>query len=173
MRILVFGEILWDVFPQKKEIGGASLNFGAHMSKLGADVYMVSAIGKDILGQETYEYLSKFNLSTKYISLTDKPTGVCNVTVDENGSPSYDLRREVAYDYIKFSPADNEKYDAFYMGTLARRSDVSEETFKSIVQNNNFKEIFCDINIRQKYYNLNLIEESLKYATILKISRGT
>lgn len=171
MNVLVFGEILWDVFPQKKEIGGASLNFGAHLSKLGANVQLISAVGNDDLGLQSVEITKGFGISDKYISIIDKPTGVCNVSIDENGSPTYDLIQGVAYDHIPLDQDITDEYDAFYMGTLARRSEVSSNTFRKLMAEGKFKEVFCDLNIRQSYYSKKIIEESLRYATILKISR--
>lgn len=171
MKILVFGEILWDVFPQKKEIGGAPLNFGAHLSKLGADVQIVSAVGNDELDSQSVEVVTGFGIKDTYISRIDKPTGVCNVSIDEKGKPTYELIEGVAYDYITFNDDIKEEYDAFYMGTLARRSSVSSDTFRKLIQKGRFREVFCDLNIRQKFYSKEVIEESLKYTTILKISR--
>ncbi|HHT92228.1 MAG TPA: carbohydrate kinase [Clostridiaceae bacterium] len=171
MKILVFGEILWDVFPGKYEIGGAPLNFGAHLSKLGGEVQVVSAVGKDGLGQESLKMVRKFGIDDRFIKVLEKPTGVCNVSVDEYGNPTYYLVRDVAYDNITVDEeALKLHYDAFYMGTLARRSVVSSETFKKLVRGCNFDEVFCDINIRQDFYTREIVEESLVHSTILKIS---
>lgn len=135
MNILVFGEILWDVFPQKKEIGGASLNFGAHLSKLGANVHIVSAVGNDDLGKQSIETAKGFGISDRYISVIDRPTGVCNVSIDDNGNPTYDLIKGVAYDYITLvDDINKDEFDAFYMGTLARRSEISSGTFKELIK---------------------------------------
>lgn len=169
MKILAFGEILWDVFETKKEIGGAPFNFAAHMAKLGADCYMVSALGMDELGIEAIKIVKQFGIKTDYISILDKPTGYCRVTFDGN-TPQYELVKGVAYDFIPKQDI-NESFDAFYMGTLAQRSAVSEASLLALFEKINVKEVFFDINIRQNYYSREIIENSLKKATILKISR--
>lgn len=171
MSILVFGEILWDVFPGKCEIGGAPLNFGAHLSQMGAKVNIVSAVGNDERGRESLDMVRKFGIDDRFIKVIEKPTGFCNVIVDDQGNPTYDLVRDVAYDNITVDDsvfaAD---YDAFYMGTLARRSKVSSDTFKKLVENCRCDEVFCDLNIRQEFYSKEIVEESLVHSTILKVS---
>jgi fructokinase len=172
MKILVFGEILWDVFPGKYEIGGAPLNFGAHLAKLGAEVSVVSAVGNDDLGLESLRMVRDFGIDDRFIKVVEKPTGVCNVSVDEQGNPTYDLVRDVAYDNITVDEeVFNSRYDAFYMGTLARRSKVSSETFRKLVEKCKYDEVFCDINIRQDFYTKEIVEESLVHSTIIKISQ--
>ena len=102
MRVLVFGEVLWDVFPDQKAIGGAPLNFAAHLLKLGCNARIVSAVGDDELGQETLATIRQLGLDTSYVSVIPRPTGVARVTLDEHGAPSYELVRDVAYDFIPF-----------------------------------------------------------------------
>lgn len=169
MKILSFGEILWDIFGEKKEIGGAPFNFSAHMAKLGADVFMVSALGNDELGKNALSFVRKFGIHSDFIAVTDKPTGYCRVTLEGN-APRYDLVTGVAYDAIP-CPEVTGTFDAFYMGTLAQRNNVSRSTLEKLLKTINAKETFFDINIRQNYYTKEIIENSLKATTILKISR--
>ena len=92
MIALSFGEILWDVYPDKKFLGGAPLNFAAHLKKHGENVYMMSALGNDELGKEAIKRIEDWIINTSYIlSLDDKPTGSCMVALDENKVPSYNL----------------------------------------------------------------------------------
>ncbi len=169
MKILSFGEILWDIFGEKKEIGGAPFNFSAHMAKLGANVFMVSALGNDELGKSALDFVRKYGIHTDYIAVTEKLTGYCKVTLDGN-TPKYDLVTGVAYDAIP-CPDVTGSFDAFYMGTLAQRNTVSRSTLEKLLSSVNAKEVFFDINIRQNYYTKEIIENSLKLTTILKISR--
>lgn len=169
MKILAFGEILWDIFDTKKEIGGASFNFAAHMSKLGADCSIISALGKDALGENALEKVKALSIGTDYIGFLDKPTGICQVTFHEN-TPQYELVKGVAYDFIPTQNI-NDPVDAFYFGTLAQRSEVSQATLLTSLETLNTKEVFFDINIRQQYYSKDIIENSLKKTSILKISR--
>ncbi len=169
MNITVFGEILWDIFGDDKKIGGAPFNFGAHFTKLGGCANVVSAVGDDELGKKALLAVNELGLSTDSIAVLEKPTGYCQVTLN-NGTPSYELVKNVAYDFI---PRPDEKYysaDALYIGTLAQRSTASQRTADSLLSGN-FKEVFFDINIRQNFYTKELIDKVLKRTTIFKISR--
>lgn len=172
-RCCVFGEILWDVFGEEKHIGGASLNFAAHFNRLGGEAFMISALGEDELGKEAQKSLEELGLTQKYVAITDKPTGYCQVTLDKTGTPSYELVRNVAYDFIPY-PENWEKVkgvDALYFGTLAQRMETSRETVDRFLKSGKFRHIIFDINIRQNHYTPEIIDKSLSYATILKISR--
>lgn len=167
-NILVFGEVLFDLFGEKAEIGGAPFNFAAHMASLGECVDFVSAVGDDELGSAALEELKKREVGATYTAVLPKPTGFCKVTLRE-GTPSYDLAQGVAYDYIPV-PCLEAKYDALCFGTLAQRSDVSRNSLRMLLKGN-YREVFCDINIRKPFYSDDIIEESIAGSTILKLSR--
>ena len=169
MKLIVFGEILWDVFEDDKKIGGAPFNFGAHCARLGLTVDIVSAVGKDELGNEALAVAKSLNINTTNIQTVDHSTGHCLVSL-HNGTPSYNLVEDVAYDNIPFPENAPLQADAFYFGTLAQRSPKSKETLQRLLEGN-YKEIFFDINIRQSYYSTEMIDGSLKKATIFKVSR--
>ena len=169
MKLTVFGEILWDLFDDNKKIGGAPFNFGAHCSKLGHDVYVVSAVGDDELGLLAVNEAEKLNVNTDNILVVPFKTGRCIVTLN-NGTPSYNLVKDVAYDNIPLPDKSCFTADAFYFGTLAQRSEVSQSTLNELLKGN-YREVFFDINIRQNYYTDEMIDTSLKATTIFKISR--
>lgn len=177
MKVLAFGEVLWDVFPNGKKLGGASMNFAAHMARLGTEAYLYSAVGKDELGDAVFENMDKLGLKKDFVAVNpQKSTGVCNVTLDEYGEPSYDLVFDVAYDNICVSNAEIEsinrhKFDVLYFGSLAQRNGISANTLKEITESCSFKEVFCDINIRQNYYSKELIEDCFRRSTIIKVNR--
>ena len=168
IKIAVFGEILWDIFGEEKTIGGAPFNFAAHAARLGADVTMISAVGSDALGDDAIAAARGFGVGVEDVARVGTPTGYCRVTLSD-GVPSYELVRGVAYDMIP--PPKNEILaDAFYFGTLAARGDVSAATLEGLL-GGGYREIFFDINIRQKYYTQELIDSALQRATIFKLSR--
>lgn len=170
MNILSFGEILWDIYPDKKYIGGAPLNFAAHLAKHGEQVYMLSALGDDELGKEAILCLNKWGCSDKYISvLKNCRTGSCLVTLDDSSVPTYNLLQDVAYDYITFETI-SESFDVLYFGTLALRSNHNFASLKKLISTNNFQEIFVDINLRFPFYTKESVQFSVKNATVLKIS---
>jgi len=172
MKILSFGEIIWDVYKEDKFIGGAPLNLAAHCSKQGANSFMLSAVGNDDLGKDALNKVKSFNVKTDFISVNqEKETGKCIVTLNENGVPSYNVLTDVAYDYIKAPDNTDElQFDVFCFGTLALRSSENLETVKSILKNSNIRTIYCDINIRPPFFSDGTILFALENANILKIS---
>lgn len=170
MKILSFGEILWDCYPDKKYIGGAPLNFAAHLAKHGENVYMLSSLGDDELGEAAREYLKGQSISEEYVfECTEKETGKCIVTLDENQVPTYNLLPDVAYDYI---PTDNvsDGFDVLYFGTLSLREEYNKKSLKRLLDSHSFKEVFVDINIRTPFYTAETVRFAVENATILKIS---
>lgn len=168
MMITVFGEILWDVFGDDAKIGGAPFNFVAHCVRQGADVNFISAVGNDDLGDKALVECRQMNIPAENIAVTNYPTGRAIVTL-ENGTPTYDLSGEMAYDHIPMPEKSSAK--ALYFGTLAQRSDESCKSLEKLLAHSKFDEVFLDINIRQSYYTDDILDWSIKNATILKMSR--
>lgn len=169
MKILSFGEILWDIFPEEKKIGGAPFNFAAHCARLGAESYMVSAVGSDENGTLALDEAKRLGIKCDYVAVDRKyPTGYCAVTLTD-GKPSYELVRDVAYDHIPFV-LPRGKFDALYMGTLAMRSPESRRSFEKILKYTDSAEVFFDVNFRGDFYTRELVNSFLRETTILKIS---
>lgn len=169
MKVLSFGEILWDVFPSEQKMGGAPLNFAAHLVKNGVDTAMYSSVGDDTLGKSAIKNVSGFGIDTSYVAMVQNETGVCLVSFDGD-TPIYVIKADTALDNIAYTPLD-EKFDGLYFGTLAQRSENTKDTLEKLLENNKFGEIFFDINIRQKYYTREVVDFSLSKATIFKVSR--
>lgn len=170
MNVLSFGEVLWDVYPDRKCLGGAPLNFAAHLAKHGERAYMLSAVGDDALGAEAVAQIRRWGVRTDYIGCSaEKQTGACLVTLDENSVPSYNLLNDVAYDAI---PAQNlpDDFDVLYFGTLSLRGAENFRTLRSVLQSHHFREVFVDVNIRPPFYSEESVRFALEHATILKIS---
>lgn len=169
--VLSFGEVLWDLFPDSRVIGGAPFNFAAHLSKLGANVTFVSAVGQDELGEAAAEQVRAMGMADTCVSrLADYVTGFCKVTLTD-GTPSYDLKRDVAYDHIPFPDMTPKQVDALYCGTLASRMEESFETLKKLLRQVQAKEVFFDVNIRGNDWSAELLKEVLPFTTVLKFSR--
>ena len=169
MKILSFGEIIFDVYPDKECIGGAPLNFAAHACREGADAYLLSAVGDDALGSKAFEFLNKIGVFADYVSVKpDFETGKCLVTLDERGVPTFNVKNGVAYDYI--SSECKEYFDVIAFGTLALRNDVSLNTLKKLLKERNYGKVFCDINLRSPFYTKKNVELCLENANILKLS---
>ncbi|MBE6749284.1 MAG: hypothetical protein E7557_08680 [Ruminococcaceae bacterium] len=172
MKILSFGEIIWDIYETEKFIGGAPLNLAAHCSKQGAEAFMLSSVGNDDLGKDALNEVKGFKVKTDFVSVNEeKETGKCIVSLNENGVPSYNVLTDVAYDYIKAPDNINDfQFDVFCFGTLALRSKENLETVKSILKKSNIKKVYCDINIRPPFFSEQVIIFALENSNILKVS---
>ena len=170
MKVLSFGEILWDVYPDEKYLGGAPLNFAAHLAKHGEKVYMLSSVGNDTLGREALVQAERWGVSTEYVTVnSEKQTGCCLVTLDERSVPFYNLLKDVAYDHITAAQLPDDA-DVLYFGTLALRSRANFECLHRILQTHCFKEVFVDVNIRPPFYSPETVRFAVENATILKVS---
>lgn len=167
MKILAFGEVLWDVYPDERHIGGAVMNFSAHAARLGAKVYFASAVGDDDEGHVAMELMSQWGINTDYVYISDDlETGKCLVTLDEKNIPLYNLLQNVAYDYI---PAPSGEFDVLCFGTLSQRNEHNFAVLQNLLKND-YREVFVDINIRPPFFSDKSIALCLENATILKIS---
>ena len=173
--VVGLGEVLWDVLPEGKKLGGAPANFAYHAGQfLGSDNTMaISALGHDKLADETIEALRDHNLN-HLLPRVPYPTGTVQVELDGQGIPTYDIRENVAWDHIPFDDdilqvACNCRAVCF--GSLAQRNVVSRETIHRFLDAtpDDCLKIF-DINLRQQFYTKEVIEESLKRCNILKIN---
>ena len=174
-RVTAIGEILFDIYPTTKKLGGAPLNFLYHIFKLTGQGNIVSRIGKDILGSSIFEFLNNIKMPAEFIQVDHlHPTGVASVTLNEKSEPTFTIDEDRAYDFIEKTRSVekliNEGTDCLYFGTLAQRSEVSRATIQSLF--NKKIKYFCDLNIRQEFYSKEIIETSLKTANILKLSVG-
>jgi fructokinase len=171
--IVGLGEILWDILPTGKVLGGAPANFACIASQFGLNGYVVSAIGNDLPGKEILDRLAQKQLNF-LIENVDFPTGTVLVTVDGKGVPQYEICEGVAWDNIPFTRRSEElarTCDAVCFGSLAQRNAVSCNSilhFLELVPEDALK-IF-DINLRNHFYSKEIIENSLQNANILKIN---
>ena len=172
-KIIGIGELLFDVFPTGKKLGGAPVNFAYHVQQLGLDSLAVSAIGKDPLGDEIVSLLEEKRING-CVPRVDSPTGTVQVSLDAEGVPTFTIMEDVAWDMIPFSEElgkEASNCSAICFGSLAQRSAKSHETIRRVVKMAPKDAlIIFDINLRQHFYSKDLIEESLRECNILKIN---
>ena len=173
--VVGLGEALWDVLPEGKKLGGAPANFAFHAAQFGRRAIAVSAVGEDNLGRETLEEFSKKNLNV-LMPRVPYATGTVQVTVDDQGIPTYDIKENVAWDNIPFTPEIEDvakRCEAVCWGSLAQRNVVSRQTIQKFLDampsDGNRLRIF-DINLRQNFYTPEVIQDSLQRCNILKIN---
>lgn len=171
MKLLSFGEIIWDVFPTSAHIGGAPLNFAAHAAMQGVDSYILSGVGRDDLGERAMSEVAALGVNTSLVTICDRPTGRCLVTLDENAVPSYNVLSDTAYDLIEAPASEALKdFDVLAFGTLSLRGEHNVKALSSVLDRAVFNEIFTDLNIRAPFYSDESINFCLSHATIVKIS---
>lgn len=173
--VVGLGELLWDILPDGKKLGGAPANFIYHVCQTGINGYVISSVGDDENGQELIHELQSKQLNTAYIGVDKtKPTGTVTVALDSFGNPSYSINEQVAWDFIELT-AENKNLmksaHAVCFGSLAQRSDGSKNTIQKLLLNTSPDCIrVFDINLRKQYYSHETIVSSLKLANVLKIN---
>lgn len=169
------GEALWDVLPEGKKIGGAPANFAYHVSQFGLASEVISAVGDDALGDEILENLTSKGLS-HLIEKVPYPTGTVQVEIDQAGVPQYEIKENVAWDNIPYTArleAIAERTGAVCFGSLAQRNVVSRNTinrFLDAMPQTDSTAIVFDVNLRQGFYNKEILCNSMKRCNILKIN---
>jgi fructokinase len=168
------GELLWDVLPSGKQLGGAPCNFAFHAMQAGCECFVLSAIGTDDLGNELKDVIRELGLSNQYVQENEYPTSTVTVKLDENGHPDFTIHENVAWDHIQWNK-DMEKLaiklDAVCFGSLSQRNPESEHSIKSFITATKPEclKVF-DINLRQNYYSKEIIINSLNLSDILKLN---
>lgn len=173
--IVGLGEVLWDVLPEGRKLGGAPANFAYNVRQFGFDSLAISAVGNDKLGDETLAALKNKGLDF-IMPQVPYPTGTVLVSLDDEGIPAYDIRENVAWDNIPFTPemkAAAQNCRAVCWGSLAQRNVVSRTTinrFLDAMPDGGGRLKVFDINLRQKFYTKEVIMESLRRCNVLKIN---
>jgi fructokinase len=173
--VVGLGELLWDMFPEGEQLGGAPANFAYMTNLLGDRGVVASRIGDDDLGRAARQRLERLRLSTTDVQVDPAhPTGVVKVDVDPAGQPSFDIAPDVAWDFFEWTPAWNslaERADAVCFGSLAQRSPQSLKTIRSFLNalRPGTTRVF-DVNLRQSFYSARVLEESSEVADIIKVN---
>lgn len=173
--VVGMGEALWDVLPEGKKIGGAPANFAYHVSQFGLPSCVVSAVGSDPLGQEIIENFTSKGLN-HLIEEVPYPTGTVQVEIDQAGIPQYEIKENVAWDNIPYTArleALAQRTRAVCFGSLAQRNVVSRQTINRFLDAMNHDDetlVVFDVNLRQGFYNKEILCESMQRCNILKIN---
>lgn len=176
MKIVVLGEVLWDLVGDAEYLGGAPFNFAAHAANLGHEISFVSAIGADPRGQRILGRMAEMNLSASYVTtVPDLPTGLVTASVDVAGQPSYQIHRPAAYDLPSLSGAAfasllSPAPDWIYFGTLAQMSAPAKHLLFRLLDAAPAARRFYDVNLRHNSYTPELVDALMARATVVKLS---
>lgn len=173
VQIVGIGEVVFDIFPDSRKLGGAPAEFLQHAVKNGAEGHLISAIGADDLGREIISELNKFEINP-VLAVTPYPSGRVLIFKSPDGVHSAHILENAAWDYIPFTQSAEKcikKADVVYFGTLALRKGYSRETILDLIDEAPESAIkYFDINLRQNYYDKDTIEALLNKATVLKLN---
>lgn len=174
MKVLSFGEILWDVIDGEEHLGGAPFNFAVHAAKCGNDSFIISRLGSDYLGMRAYNKSKIHGVDLSLIQWDENyPTGVVDVMLVD-GQPDYTIRQNAAYDFIEggvaFEALRKLSFDVFYFGSLSQRNLSSRHALMNILSTNSFAHIFYDVNLRKTGYSESIVKGSLLVCNIFKLN---
>jgi len=173
--VIGLGELLWDLFPKGKQLGGAPANFAYITALLGDRSVVASRVGDDRLGQEALWHLKSHDLDVSHVQRDmQHPTGTVKVDVDVKGQPEYHIIESVAWDFMEFSEdwiALARSTHAVCFGSLAQRCAVSRATIKSFLcAMPSFAIGIFDVNLRQSYFSGEVLRDSARFAKVLKLN---
>jgi fructokinase len=174
-KVLGIGEVLWDLLPGGRQIGGAPANFTYHTRALGADAQLISRVGDDMPGRDLLSGLAELGVPATCIAVDEHAaTGTVTVNVATDGQPCFVIHENVAWDAIGAEPAAlnaASEADAVCFGTLAQRSEASRRAIQQLVATTRPSSLrILDVNLRQHYFTADTIGASLELANILKVN---
>lgn len=171
-KIAAFGELLWDLLPSGKVLGGAPTNFIYRINSFGDEGSLLSKVGNDKAGREAREALRNLGVSDENIQTDyEFPTGSVKITIDKNGVPDFNIITDVAYDHIEINAEMMDAFsqaDCVCFGTLVQRYGISKNTLRELIHEAPDVVKFLDVNLRKKCYTAQTLEDSLRMANILK-----
>lgn len=173
--VVGLGELLWDMLPDRKQLGGAPSNFAYISSLLGHHATVVSRVGDDDLGREAVIQVNSLGVDSSHVQVDQQhPTGTAHVTLDDKGAADFQIVREVAWDYIEWHADVREisaTADVVCFGTLAQRQEPSRSTIHHFLRatRQSCLRIF-DVNLRQSYYDATILKTGFALATVVKLN---
>jgi len=169
------GEVLWDILPTGRVLGGAPANFAYMTNVLGDQGIVASRVGNDDLGREACRLMQDLGLNTSYLQRDDhRETGVATVTIDGSGQPNFIIKEPVSWDFLEWTADWQElsaRADVICFGSLAQRSLPSADTIDRFLRNASAKTLrICDVNLRQSFYSTEVLRKSFEYSDIVKLN---
>jgi fructokinase len=173
--VLGLGELIWDLLPEGKRLGGAPSNFAYISRLLGNEAVIASRVGSDPSGAEALERLTRAGVSTRYIQLDDThPTGMVGVEIGEGGEPRFNVNQNSAWDYLEWTPEWEElagRADVVCFGTLGQRCHSARETITRLLEKTRPGALrVFDVNLRHSFFTPEMLARSLSLSTVVKLN---
>ncbi|HZH73739.1 MAG TPA: PfkB family carbohydrate kinase [Mariniphaga sp.] len=172
-KIVAFGEVVWDILPNGKILGGTPSNMVFRCNLFGEEGHLLSRVGDDELGEEAIQRLQELNISTLNVQVDSEfPTGTVNITFDEKHEPIFNVTPDVAFDHIEFSPEALKlarNADCLFFGLLPQRFGISKNTIRELIKESPESVKFLDLKLFQHFFNGAVVEQLLLAAQIVRI----
>ena len=172
-KIVAFGEVVWDILPNDKVLGGTPSNMVFRCNSFGEEGHLLSRIGDDELGREALQRLEELGISTANVQIDSEfPTGTVNITFDNNNEPVFDVIPDVAFDHIEFSTEALKLVrdaDCLFFGLLPQRFGISKNTIRELIKESPNSLKFFDLKLFQHFFNRNVVENLLNASHIVRI----
>jgi fructokinase len=174
-KVIGIGEVLWDLLPSGPQLGGAPANFAFHAHQLGAEAQVITRIGNDVHGQRILQRFADMGIHADTVQVDDRlPTGIATVALGADGTPHFTIEEGVAWDALTVTDvalAAARAANAICFGSLAQRSTVSAAAIQKLVAALPLTALrVFDLNLRQSFYNRDILERSLQSANVLKLN---
>lgn len=172
-KIVAFGEIVWDILPNGKVLGGTPSNLVFRSNSFGEEGHLLSRVGDDELGAEALEHLKTLGISDENVQIdTEFPTGEVHVTFDENGESRYKVKEDVAFDHIEFTPESLKLVrdaDCLFFGLLPQRYGISKNTISELIKESPDSIHFFDLKLFEHFFDVNVVVHFLSSSNIVRI----
>ena len=172
-KVVAFGEVVWDILPNGKVLGGTPLNMAFRCNTFKEEGFLLSRVGDDELGNEALERIKELGIPDEDVQVdTAFPTGTVNITLDKNNEAKFEVKLEVAFDHIEFS-ADALRLvrnaDCLFFGLLPQRFGISKNTIRELIKESPDSLHFFDLKLFEHFFNVKVVEFLLQAAQIVRI----
>jgi fructokinase len=172
-KIVAFGEVVWDILPNGKVLGGTPLNMAFRCNSFSDEGYLLSRVGDDDLGNEALDKLKELNISDDNVQIDSEfPTGTVHITFEDNYYPRYIVTPEVAFDHIEFSAEALKlvrEADCLFYGLLPQRFGISKNTLRELIKESPDSIHFFDLKLFEHFFNVKVVENLLESSNIVRI----
>ncbi len=172
-KIVAFGEVVWDILPDEKILGGTPSNFIFRCNSFGEEGHLLSRVGDDILGKQAIQRLQELEILVNNVQIdTEFPTGSVNITFDEKSEPIFNVTPDVAFDHIEFTPEALKlarDADCLFFGLLPQRFGISKNTIRELIKVSSDSLKFLDLKLFQHFFNVAVVKHLLQSAHVVRI----